>query len=118
MRRSWEERVQDILEAIEAAQSFTKGMSLATFQTDFKAIGAVAYQIIILGEASNHIPPEIQAANPQVPWHKMRAIRNVAIHEYFRFDIPTLWRTVEKELPTLVEPLRVLLEQNKNEGQA
>ncbi|MER3482244.1 MAG: hypothetical protein C4332_02880 [Meiothermus sp.] len=47
----------------------------------------------------------------------MRAIRNVAIHEYFRFDVPTLWRTVEREPPTLIEPLQKLLEGSKNEEQ-
>jgi len=57
--RSWEEWVQDILESIEAARRFTEGMSLATFEADEKTIRAVAYQIIILGEATNHILPEV-----------------------------------------------------------
>lgn len=99
------------------AQQFVQGMTFEEFQSDIKTIRAVAYQVALLGEAANHIPPEIQALRPSLPWPQMRGIRNIAIHEYFRLDIPTLWQTVIHDLPALVEPLQQLVSENKK-GQA
>lgn len=117
MPRDWHERVLDILEAIELAQQFVRDMTFEEFQSDIKTIRAVAYQIALLGEAANHIPPQVQALRPDLPWPQMRGIRNIAIHEYFRLDIPTLWQTVIHDLPSLVGPLRQMLDESQ-EGQA
>jgi len=49
------------------------------------------------------------AANPDLPWPEMRAIRNVVVHEYFGVTHETLWKTAREDLPALVERLRRVL---------
>ena len=46
----------------------------------------------------------------EVPWAEMRAMRNIVVHEYFGVTKETLWKTAREDLPTIVEPLRRLLE--------
>ncbi|MCZ6874632.1 MAG: DUF86 domain-containing protein, partial [bacterium] len=50
--------------------------SLQGAQRDAKTIKAVQLDFIVIGEAASHIPDDVQAAHPEVPWHLMRAMRN------------------------------------------
>ena len=58
-------------------------MTPAEFCTDSKTIDAVVRNLIVIGEASRHIPESIEQRHPEVPWRTMRGIRNVVVHEYF-----------------------------------
>lgn len=58
--RKWPRRVEDILDAIEEIQSFVQGMSYEQFQSDPKTLKAVAADLIVIGEAAGHIPPEVR----------------------------------------------------------
>jgi uncharacterized protein with HEPN domain len=40
----------------------------------------------------------------------MKDMRNVAAHEYFQVDLPTVWRTIQKSLPPLIRTLSDLSE--------
>ena len=64
---------------------------------------------MIIGEAANHIPDDVQEAHGDVPWVLMRAMRNRVVHIYFDVDPDILWDTVNNDLPKLVDPLKRLL---------
>ncbi len=106
--RSWLERIQDILDAIDEIQSFTKGIDFETFRRDVRTIRAVELNFIIIGEAANQIPEDIEEKHPEVPWHLMRAFRNRLVHVYFQVDAKLLWDTIQNDLPSLVEKLTAL----------
>lgn len=110
MPRAWTYRVQDILTSIERIQRYTAGMSYEAFCADEKTVDAVILNLAIVGEAARHIPSEIEAAWPGVPWQEMRGIRNVLIHGYFGIDLAIVWQTVTHDLPPLIPILTELLE--------
>ena len=64
---------------------------------------------MIIGEAANHIPDDVQEAHGDVPWVLMRAMRNRVVHIYFDVDPDILWDTVHNDLPKLVDPLERML---------
>jgi uncharacterized protein with HEPN domain len=103
-------RIDDILEAIATIDQFTDGMTLATFSADRRTIHAVLYNFIVIGEAARHVAPEIVARYPSIPWPKMRAMRNVMVHEYLHVVVKTVWDTLRDDLPPLVPVLREILE--------
>ena len=65
--RDWQERVQDILEAIAEIQAFTRGMDFDTFRADAKTLKAVELDFIVIGEAANQIPDEVEETYPKSP---------------------------------------------------
>ena len=107
--RRWRERVQDILDAIAEIQSFVAGMDFDRFRDDAKTLKAVGADLIIIGEATNHVPAEVQSTAADVPWHLMRAMRNRIVHVYFEMDPAILWDIVQQDLPALTGPLKALL---------
>ena len=60
--RAWEERIRDILDAIAEIEDFTHGFDAARFSSDSKTLRAVELNFIIIGEAANSIPDNIQDA--------------------------------------------------------
>ena len=107
--RGWQDRIRDILDAIAEIQKFTRGMDYEIFKEDDKAIRAVEMNFIIIGEAANQVPEEIEEKYNTIPWNLMRAMRNRIVHVYFRIDEKLMWDTIQTDLPPLIPELEKLL---------
>jgi uncharacterized protein with HEPN domain len=108
LRRSWELRISDIIEAIENALEYSSGMTFEQFVEDRKTIDAVIRNFIIIGEAASHLPEDFTEMHPDFPWREMRDMRNIVIHEYFGVDNRIVWETLQKNLPPLLPLLKHL----------
>ena len=107
--RDWHDRVQDILAAIAEIQRFTQDMDYDTFKQDDKSVRAVEMNFIIIDEAANQIPEDIEEKYRSIPWSLMRAMRNRIVHVYFKIDEKLMWDTIHNDLPPLVPELEKLL---------
>ena len=107
--RGWQDRIRDILDAIAGIQKFTRGMDYETFKEDDKSIRAVEMNFIIIGEAANQIPEEVEEKYTAIPWILMRAMRNRIVHVYFKVDEKLMWDTIQTDLPPLIPELEKLL---------
>jgi len=103
--RSWKFRIDDIIEAIDKIERYTSGIDFDEWQQDEKTVDAVIRNIEVIGEASSHLPIEIQEQYKDVPWRMMKGIRNIVAHEYFGIDLEIVWKTVKEDLPVLKELL-------------
>ena len=108
-RRDWRDRIRDILDAIAEIQRFTHGVTYEAFRGDAKSVRAIEMNFIIIGEAANQIPEEIEEEYPEIPWGLMRAMRNRIVHAYFNVDEKLMWDTVQNDLPPLIPLLEKLL---------
>jgi uncharacterized protein with HEPN domain len=108
-RRSWQDRQWDILDAAAEIRSFTNGMDLATFSADARTVKAVLADFAVTGEAARHLPPDVVAAHPEVPWRAMADMRNVVVHAYFSVEPAILWETIQHDLPSLTAAIERIL---------
>ncbi|MGD9307352.1 MAG: DUF86 domain-containing protein, partial [Desulfobacterales bacterium] len=60
------------------------------------------------------ISPENQAKYPSIPWSQIIGMRNRLIHGYDAVDLDVLFDTLEVDLPSLINELNKILNQNKN----
>ena len=95
--------VADIIDAIEAIDGYTAGLTREQFLGDRLRLDAVIKNLTVIGEAAGRMPASIVDASPQILWARMRAMRNVVVHEYFGIDHDLLWGTVTDDL----KPLRL-----------
>lgn len=107
--RDWRNRVRDILDTFSEIQQFTRGVDYEIFKKDDKTIRAVEMNFIIIGEAANQIPRDVEEKFPAIPWNLMRAMRNRIVHAYFNVDEKLMWDTIQNDLPPLVPELEKLL---------
>ena len=99
--RSWQVRLDDILEAITLIEDYVASMDESAWRQDRKTIDAVIRNLEVIGEAAGQIPKEVQDAFPEIPWAKMKGMRNILAHEYFGVDSAILWQTIQVDLPEL-----------------
>jgi uncharacterized protein with HEPN domain len=109
--RPWQERIEDILDAIAEMESFVQGMQRADFLSDLKTQRAVELNFIVIGEAAAQVAEEVQEQHPEVPWHLMRGMRNRLVHIYFSVDPELVWDTIQNDLPGLKLSLANLISQ-------
>lgn len=57
--------------------------------------------ILQIGELAGHLSETFKAAHPTVPWRSIKAMRNVAAHEYGSISIPDVWDTITNDIPKL-----------------
>ena len=110
--RDWQLRVLDIVQAIGKIERYVDGMTFDGFRDDDRTVDAVVRNVIVIGEAANHIPEEARALAPEVPWAQMRDIRNVLVHAYYELRVAILWETAVSDLPPLVPLLSALLRED------
>ena len=104
--------LQDMLEAGRRILVYTGGQNYAAFKKDFKTQDAVLRNLEILGEAAKHIPDEVSAQYPDLPWREMAGTGDRLIHHYFGVNLDVVWGIVELELPGVVAELGVILGQD------
>jgi uncharacterized protein with HEPN domain len=115
-RRQWRLFVADIVDAIEAIEVYTAGLTQKTLFDDRLRLDAVIKNLTVIGEAAGRVPASVMEASPQIPWLRMRAMRNVVVHEYFGIDGDVLWGTVTDDLKPLVPLLAALLAEQDDAG--
>lgn len=100
-KREYEDYIQDISDAINAIEQFTRGMTKNEFLEDLKTVYAVRKAIEIIGEATKRVPKAFKDKHPDIPWRKMTGMRDRLIHEYFGVKLNVLWETIQIDIPQL-----------------
>jgi uncharacterized protein with HEPN domain len=112
-RREWKLFIEDILESIRLIKNYVENMGFDDFKNDRKTIDAVVRNFEIIGEASRFIPDEIKEEYENVDWKGIVGLRNRIAHEYFDISLSIVWHIVMKELPTLEDQMKKILEQSR-----
>jgi uncharacterized protein with HEPN domain len=107
--RDWRFRISDILDAIEAIDEYTAGMTFEEFCADRRTLDAVVRNLMVMGESVRWVPVQVQDGHRDLPWRGMRGVRNVVVHEYFGVDPRILWETCRRDLPPLIPRLEAVL---------
>lgn len=101
--------LEDILEAIERVRAFVSGMDQEAFFSDIKTQDAVIRNLGVVGEAAGKLSAKTRQSSPRIEWHKISALRNILVHEYFGVSLPILWDVVQSKLDPLHTPCTELL---------
>lgn len=113
MKRHYTLFIEDILEAINATEKYTKGMTEKKFLQDGKTQSAIAWNVMIIGEATKNIPRSVKQKYHQIPWRDMAKMRDRITHTYFGVSYEIVWAVVKKELPLIKPMIQRVLEELK-----
>ena len=108
--REWRFYVKDMIRFCERVQAYTADLDQRMFVADVRTYDATLRNLELIGEAATHVPPDIRAAHPQIPWQPIIGARNHLIHGYAGIDNDLIWTMVEDAVPELLPALRRLLE--------
>ena len=106
MTRGVQQRITDILDAIERCRRYADLLDVDDDLLAQMAQDAVERTLQIVGEAASHLPTSFTAARPEVNWAAIRGFRNILVHEYFHLDHKTVRDVITAHLAPLAEALR------------
>ena len=107
-RREWRFYLGDMIDFTEKVLSYTNGLTQADFVANELAYDATLRNLELIGEAATHIPDDVRAAHPEIPWRMIIATRNRLIHAYLGIDNDTLWSIIWDDAPELLPLLKAL----------
>ena len=82
MRRD-DQRLTDIVEALDWIANAVSGKTEQDFLADETLCYAVAQRLTTVGEAMARLSPEVKTRDGSVPSQDVVGLRNILVHEYF-----------------------------------
>ncbi|MEA2883143.1 MAG: hypothetical protein QOH32_2399 [Bradyrhizobium sp.] len=86
VERSFRIRLIDIREEIAGIRGLTKNATAESFAGDWAMKRAIQHALLIISEATRHVPDDLKQTRPEVPWKKIHSLGNILRHEYRDID--------------------------------
>ncbi len=106
--RSTDERLRDILEAIERIEKY-RGLGQTEFFANELVQNWMVHHLQIIGEAIRSLPPQFPQQHPQIAWTEIIGMRNSLVHDYFGVNVNIVWNAVVDDRPPLKTSVQELL---------
>lgn len=107
-KHEWRFYIDDMIDFAQKVMVYTEGLDQAGFEASGMTYDATLRNLELIGEAATHIPDEVRAAHPEIPWRMIIATRNQLIHGYLGIDNDTLWSIIQDDVPELLPRLKSL----------
>ncbi|MDR2599604.1 MAG: DUF86 domain-containing protein [Oscillospiraceae bacterium] len=87
----------------EQAIFFIENMDFISFSNDAKTIAACVMNLSQIGELTTRLDDEFINTYNQIPWRKMKGMRNRIVHDYDGIQFNIVWDVLTDFLPELIE---------------
>ncbi len=95
----------DMQNAAKELGDIMRGVKFAEFEKDKKLRYAAERLLLIIGEAANHVSPQVRHKHPEIPWEVFIKFRNILAHEYGDSLITRVWLAATERAPALIKIL-------------
>jgi uncharacterized protein with HEPN domain len=102
-------RLQHILDAIAELDDFVEGVAFPDFEVNRMMQQACVRNLMIIGEAANHLTAETKDKYNQVDWSGLKGFRNIIVHEYFKVNTAIVWKLIHNNLPDIKQVIEQAL---------
>jgi uncharacterized protein with HEPN domain len=110
MLQSDRNAVGHIRDACRRITSFVGPVPVSDFHADHWCLSAVAYQLIIIGEATKSLSRAFRDDHHGIDWRGMAGMRDVLAHDFQDLNIAMIWRTATHHVPALAATVTHMLE--------
>ena len=106
-------------DAIAKIERYLAGVDYETFAANDMMIDAVVRELEIIGAAARNLSVSFLEEHPDIPWSRIKRMRNILIHEYFGVNLKVVWDTTHSNLPQLKAFIRNIVgQEHQNENTA
>lgn len=73
----------------------------SAFEQDNLFQDACCMCVVQIGELVSQLSDEVKSQNTSIPWRIIKDTRNFYVHAYGAIDVPSVWNTLENDIPAL-----------------
>ena len=97
----------DMLQSAELIMSYTAQWSKDEFVENVQLQDSVIRRLLVIAEAARRVSESTRRTLLNISWQEINGMRNRLVHEYDDINLNILWDTVQTEIPTLIEELKL-----------
>lgn len=97
--------VGKIIECINIIQRFYSGKNIEDLEKDILLNNTIMFQFILISEYSTRLSQEFKNEKNNIPWNKIKGLRNSVVHAYNKVIYKVVDDTIINDLPILKKEL-------------
>jgi len=101
--------VKKIIGYAEKILSYCCELSEDNFLADDKLVEACVFNLIQIGESTRLLDDDFMDMHSNIPWHKIRGLRNRIVHNYEGVDQLLIWDIISEDLADLIQQLSEII---------
>ncbi len=101
--------IQKIINYIDSILKYTNDVDYAKFRNNSMMVEACVFNLSQIGELVNKLDKEYLSKHHEIPWLKMRGLRNRIVHDYEGVNLNLIWEIIEMDIKALKEQLLKLI---------
>jgi uncharacterized protein with HEPN domain len=90
------------------------GDNLKSLESNVHYKNSVLMSLLQIGELTTHLSDELKEAHSEIPWRRIKSMRNFAAHEYENFNLVYLLEAINDNAPALRDYCGKIIQQNRN----
>ncbi|MBE5763498.1 MAG: DUF86 domain-containing protein [Clostridiales bacterium] len=100
------ELLKTISSDIEFILKVTENMTLEQFEEDELTASAVCFKFVQISENASKISQEFMIGHNNIPWQKIKGMRNRIVHDYGNVSLSIVYATIQNDLPKILELIK------------
>lgn len=102
--------IQKIINYIDSVLKYTNHITYDEFKNNSMMAEACVFNLSQIGELTNKLDKEYIIEYPDIPWFKMKGLRNRIVHDYEGVNLKLIWEIIDTDIKILREQLLKLNE--------
>lgn len=99
-----------VLQYIIAIEKYTNDFKYSDFINNKMLVEACVFNLIQIGESINKLDSAFIDNYQNIPWYKIRGLRNRIVHDYEGINLKLIWQIIEEDLPELKKMMVDIIE--------
>ncbi|NLK00094.1 MAG: DUF86 domain-containing protein [Clostridia bacterium] len=100
--------VNKIIDHIDSILEYTGNENYSGFRKNKMMMEACIFNLSQIGELVNKLDEKYRDINREIPWFKMRGLRNRIVHDYEGVNLRLIWEVIDRDIAPLKKQLTKL----------
>lgn len=102
--------IQKMLSYIDSIIKYTSNITYNEFKSNSMMVEACIFNLSQIGELTNKLDKEYLNKHSDIPWFKIKGLRNRVVHDYEGVNLKLIWEIIDVDIKILRKQLLKLIE--------
>lgn len=102
--------IQKMLSYIDSIVKYTSNITYNEFKNNSMMVEACIFNLSQIGELTNKLDKEYLNKHSDIPWFKIKGLRNRIVNDYEGVNLNLIWEIIDVDIKILGKQLLKLIE--------
>lgn len=102
--------IQKMLSYVDSIIKYTSNITYNEFKDNSMMVEACIFNLSQIGELTNKLDKEYLNKQSDIPWFKIKGLRNRIVHDYEGVNLKLIWEIIDVDIKILRKQLLKIIE--------